>query len=81
MTGSGVGPFESITPRSGVGPVPSVIPSGHVLDIAASSLTLSVHQETDIHLAIPETAEFLAADLGGDPGPALDVAEHGRSGS
>ncbi len=51
---------------------------GHVLDIAARGLVLSVHQETDVHLAIPETAEFLAADLRGDPGPALDVAEHGR---
>jgi acetolactate decarboxylase len=54
---------------------------GHVLDIAASGLTLSMHHETDIHVAIPETAEFLAADLRGDPGPALDVAEHGRSAS
>ena len=32
-------------------------------------------QETDIHLAIPETRQFLEAGLRDDPSDSLDVAE------
>ncbi|MFM8774929.1 MAG: acetolactate decarboxylase [Actinomycetota bacterium] len=48
---------------------------GHVLDLAARDLPVEVHQVTDLHLAIPETREFLAADLGGDTTEALNKAE------
>lgn len=48
---------------------------GHVLDVSGASMFASLHIETDIHLALPETAEFLEADLGGDPSHDLSVAE------
>ena len=48
---------------------------GHVLDLSARDLPVEVHQVTDLHLAIPETREFLAADLGGDTTEALNKAE------
>ncbi|MFM8238735.1 MAG: acetolactate decarboxylase [Actinomycetota bacterium] len=48
---------------------------GHVLDLTARNLPVEVHQVTDLHLAIPETREFLAADLGGDTTEALNKAE------
>jgi hypothetical protein len=34
-----------------------------------------MHIETDIHLAIPETQQFMEVDLSGEPTDALDVAE------
>ncbi|MFY9330612.1 MAG: acetolactate decarboxylase [Candidatus Nanopelagicales bacterium] len=49
---------------------------GHVLDLAAPQLTAQVHRVSDVHLAIPETEAFLAADLSGDTRAALDIAEH-----
>ena len=39
-------------------------------------LELAVHLEADLHLALPENAAFLQADLSGDPEAALAVAEH-----
>lgn len=48
---------------------------GHVLDLTAHDLPVDLHVVSDLHLAIPETAEFLAADLGGDTTDALDKAE------
>lgn len=51
---------------------------GHVLDVSAEALDIGVHVESDVHVALPDTAEFLAADLRGDTGDALDVAESSR---
>ena len=48
---------------------------GHVLELTAHDLPVDLHVVSDLHLAIPETAEFLAADLGGDTTDALDKAE------
>jgi len=39
---------------------------GHVFDLTAESLQVEVHLENEIHLALPETREFLAADLQSD---------------
>lgn len=51
---------------------------GHILGLTARDLTLQVHLESDIHLALPETAEFLAADLRGDHQAELTKAETAR---
>ncbi len=48
---------------------------GHVLEIAASNLTLQLNEETNFKLALPESAVFLAADLSIDPSSALAKAE------
>ena len=52
---------------------------GHLLELAADSLQLGLHMESNLHLALPETAAFLAADLTGDPSLALATAEGNRS--
>jgi len=51
--------------------------AGHVLDLSGSRLEVAFHDVHDLHLALPESAEFLRADLSRDPTVALDVAEHG----
>ncbi len=51
---------------------------GHVLDLTARELNLDLHLETDFHMAIPETKEFLQADLSGDPTDDLNIAEKSR---
>ena len=51
---------------------------GHILDVRAASLAASLHIESDIHLALPKTAEFLDADLSGDTSDDLRVAEGSR---
>ena len=48
---------------------------GHVLDLSAVSLVAMLHTESDIHLALPETAEFFEANLSGDTSHDLGVAE------
>jgi acetolactate decarboxylase len=48
---------------------------GHVLDLRAASLAVQLQTESDVHLAMPETAEFLTADLTGEHRDALDAAE------
>lgn len=48
---------------------------GHVLDLATKQLEVSLHVESDIHIALPESAEFLAADLSGERSEELDEAE------
>ncbi len=53
---------------------------GHVLGMRASELTIGVHTERDLHLSLPETEEFLTADLRGEHAAALDKAETGHSG-
>lgn len=50
---------------------------GHVLDITAGALRGEMQVESDVHLAIPDTEEYLAADLGGDHREALAKAETG----
>lgn len=48
---------------------------GHVFNLSGKDLQVGMHVETDIHLAIPETQEFLAADLTNDTRAALERAE------
>lgn len=48
---------------------------GHVLDVSASDLQLMLAEETDFKVALPESAEFLQADLSIDPSEALAKAE------
>jgi acetolactate decarboxylase len=49
---------------------------GHVFDLAAEQLSVAMHRVSDLHLALPETAEFLQAQLSGDTSAALDATEH-----
>lgn len=53
---------------------------GHVLGLRGRDLDIEVHTERDLHLSLPETADFLAADLRGEHAEELDRAETGRSG-
>lgn len=39
---------------------------GHVLDVSAAELEIEIQDESLVHLAIPDTAGFRDADLGGD---------------
>jgi acetolactate decarboxylase len=48
---------------------------GHVLDLEMAGGDVSFHFESDIHVALPETAEFLQADLRTDPTDALEITE------
>lgn len=48
---------------------------GHVLELQASALTVELHTEDQLQLALPETPAFLAADLSGDPSALLAKAE------
>ena len=52
--------------------------AGHVLRASGRDLALALHLEADLHLALPENAAFLQADLSGNPEAALAVAEHAR---
>ena len=49
---------------------------GHVLDLASTDLKVQVQHLDDFRMAIPESAEFLKADLTQDPTSALNKAEH-----
>jgi acetolactate decarboxylase len=49
---------------------------GHVLDLAGIALRTQVQHLDDFRMAIPESPEFLKADLTHDPTKALDKAEH-----
>jgi acetolactate decarboxylase len=51
---------------------------GHVLGLRTDELFLEINDVCDVHLAIPETAEFMSADLSGDHQAALNIAEHQR---
>jgi acetolactate decarboxylase len=51
---------------------------GHVLDLVVDELEVALHLESDVHVALPDTSEFLAADLRGDTAEALDIAESSR---
>ena len=50
---------------------------GHVFDLNAESLRVEMHRVSDLHLALPETAEFLQARLSAATNSALDRTEHG----
>jgi len=50
---------------------------GHVFDLTAESLRVEIHRVSDLHLALPETAEFLQARLSDATTAALDRTEHG----
>lgn len=49
---------------------------GHVLDCRGRDLQVRVQEESDVHLALPDTSAFRAADLTRDPTADLDRAEH-----
>ena len=49
---------------------------GHLLDCSADGGAAGFQTINDFRIAIPETAGFLKAELGGDPTAALDKAEH-----
>lgn len=54
--------------------------AGHVLDVSShTTLEVALHDVHDLRVALPETAEFVRADLSADPTAALDVAEHSRT--
>ncbi len=48
---------------------------GHVLSLSAVDVQLMLAEETDFKVALPESAEFLQADLSIDPSEALAKAE------
>lgn len=50
---------------------------GHVLGLKAAGLAIDLHTESDLHIAFPETEEFMRANLGGDHRRELDAAERG----
>ncbi|MEO1995102.1 MAG: acetolactate decarboxylase [Planctomycetaceae bacterium] len=39
---------------------------GHVFELQAAELQVDLHAETDVHLVIPETRQFLEVDRGHD---------------
>ena len=49
---------------------------GHVLGCAGKQLRVRVQEESDVHLALPDTAAFRRADLTRDTTADLDRAEH-----
>ena len=51
---------------------------GHVLDCSGRGMEAAVQDLDDVRLAIPETREFLEADLTQDPIAALNIAEKSR---
>lgn len=51
---------------------------GHLLDCRAEGLSVGIEHAADFRMAIPETTEFLRADLTGDPSGELDEAERQR---
>jgi acetolactate decarboxylase len=48
---------------------------GHVLGISAKNLKIQVMDADNLTMALPESPEFLKADLSGDPAAALSKAE------
>lgn len=48
---------------------------GHVLELRGGPLRAHMQLESEVHLAAPETEEFLTADLGGDHRESLEIAE------
>ena len=52
---------------------------GHVLGLVAKTLKIEMAEEIDLKIALPESAEFLQADLSIDPSAALAKAEGAKS--
>jgi acetolactate decarboxylase len=52
---------------------------GHVLQCSSKSLKLESHRESMIAVVLPETQEFLSADLSRDPSKDLNKAENSRN--
>lgn len=50
---------------------------GHVFDLQSDSLVVEMHRVSDLHVALPETAEFLQAHLSGETAGDLDQTERG----
>ncbi|NQU37382.1 MAG: acetolactate decarboxylase [Actinobacteria bacterium] len=48
---------------------------GHVLDVESETLNVALQQIDDLHVSLPETKEFMQANLNFDPEAALDEAE------
>ena len=48
---------------------------GHLFDVQGTDLKIAVQHLTDFRVCLPETADFLAADLRTDPAAALGRAE------
>lgn len=51
---------------------------GHLLGCKAKTLDVAVQDIDELHLALPETRQFLQADLNPDPSKALDEAERAK---
>jgi acetolactate decarboxylase len=51
--------------------------AGHVFDLSADRLVVEMHRVTDLHLALPETPEFLLAHLSWSAGD-MDAVERPR---
>lgn len=49
--------------------------AGHVLELKAAQLTVELQRESQLQLVLPETTDFLNADLSGDPAADLAKAE------
>lgn len=50
---------------------------GHVFDLQSDGLVVEMHRVSDLHVALPETAEFLQARLSGATSADLDQTERG----
>jgi acetolactate decarboxylase len=48
---------------------------GHLLDCSGRSLAMQVERLTEFHISLPESEEFLKADLSKDPSAELSSAE------
>jgi acetolactate decarboxylase len=48
---------------------------GHVLECSSGPLTVGVQRLEQLVVALPETADFLRADLDADPAPTIDRVE------
>ena len=53
---------------------------GHVLDCQGSNIRLDIEDLDDVRIAIPETADFLQADLSQDPSQVLNKVERQKHG-
>ncbi len=51
---------------------------GHLLDVAAESLRMTIEPLSNFHLALPETEAFLKAKIGRDTETVLAAAEHSQ---
>jgi acetolactate decarboxylase len=51
---------------------------GHVLDCSGKDVLIEIHKEGSLILVLPETEDFLKADLTHDPSAALEKAEKGQ---